>query len=369
MLADSKITGEYFKTITILNGKEYKFDNIVTDMPDNFKVWVKDNESKLAHMAKHGKSPYFISRNKKIVNDILNPKELSVLDKAKLRHEARTSEQIEDIKRRWKESRAKLQSQITSIDSELEKLLGIKQGAPMSFEEANEMRGNPHYIRGSYSGYTINCQSCVVANELRRRGFDVEAMMNTRHRNNLPYILSKGTEKAWIDPIIFKTGTPNYKVAKDGSFRTYYEKINWKEFNEFTKEVGRYHVSFDWKGTDSGHIIVFERLSDGHVKWYDPQSGKTKFFNTFYTKQIKGNLCAYRVDNLKLNPEFSGVVAKAGTTKPNSIQYAKKQGGWVGTDGADVQMPIFTKENTSFEYKNGGKVTTHKSRIEHASKS
>ena len=27
------------------------------------------------------------------------------------------------------------------------------------------------------------------------------------------------------------------------------------------------------------------------------------------------------------------------------------------------------KENTSFEYKNGGKVTTHKSRIEHASKS
>lgn len=70
MLADSKITGEYFKTITILNGKEFKFDNIVNDMPDNFKGWVKDNESKLAHMAKHGKSPYFTSRNKKIVEDI-----------------------------------------------------------------------------------------------------------------------------------------------------------------------------------------------------------------------------------------------------------------------------------------------------------
>lgn len=83
MLADSKITGEYFKTITILNGKEFKFDNIVTDMPDNFKGWVKDNESKLAHMAKHGKSPYFISRNKKIVEGILKPKELSAILKPK----------------------------------------------------------------------------------------------------------------------------------------------------------------------------------------------------------------------------------------------------------------------------------------------
>ena len=32
-------------------------------------------------------------------------------------------------------------------------------------------------------------------------------------------------------------------------------------------------------------------------------------------------------------------------------------------------MPIFTKENTSFEYKTGGKVTTPKSRIENANKS
>ena len=82
MLADSKITGEYFKTITILNGKEFKFDNIVTEMPTNFKDWVKSNEDKLSHMAKYGKSPYFISRNKKIVEGILKPKELSVIEKS-----------------------------------------------------------------------------------------------------------------------------------------------------------------------------------------------------------------------------------------------------------------------------------------------
>lgn len=68
---------------SLLKGEEYKFDNIVSDMPDNFKGWVKDNESKLAHMAKHGKSPYFISRNKKIVEGILRPKELSAILKPK----------------------------------------------------------------------------------------------------------------------------------------------------------------------------------------------------------------------------------------------------------------------------------------------
>jgi hypothetical protein len=64
-----------------------------------------------------------------------------------------------------------------------------------------------------------------------------------------------------------------------------------------------------------------------------------RLFNISFVKEIGGNLIAYRVDNLKLNPEFSGVVAKAGTTKPNKIKYAKKQNGWFGTDGADNVMP------------------------------
>ena len=82
-----------------------------------------------------------------------------------------------------------------------------------------------------------------------------------------------------------------------------------------------------------------------------------RLFNISFVKEIGGNLIAYRVDNLKLNPEFSGVVAKAGTTKPNKIKYAKKQSGWVGTDGADNVMPKnpLTEEqkkrrNEIFEY-------------------
>ena len=128
-------------------------------------------------------------------------------------------------------------------------------------------------------------------------------------------------------------------------------------------------MRFKWSN-DSGHIITFEKIDVGNYRFYDPQIGKILDFSQISSRiNLSEKFEFYRVDNLKLNPEFSGVVAKAGTTKPNKIKYAKKQGGWVGTDGVDNVMPIFTKENTSFEYKNGGKVTTHKSRVENANKS
>jgi hypothetical protein len=154
----------------------------------------------------------------------------------------------------------------------------------------------------------------------------------------LSYKLSKCTEKAWIDPIIFKTGGLETALGEDGILTIIREKIDWKGFNEFTNKTGRYHVSFTWKNGTGRHIIVFERFSDGAFRWYDPQTGRTTF-TTSYINQILGDLHVYRVDNLKLNPEFSGVVAKAGTTKPNKIKYTKKQGGWFETDGVDNVKP------------------------------
>ena len=294
----------------VLNDEDvsnYHFKGEVRNMSKNFSDWWGDNQKRI--MASSS-LPYWVRDNKKIIG--------------------RKKTDVDVLKGTKNKSQE---------DIELEKILGVSKGKPMTFQQANEMKGNPHYLQGSYSGYTINCQSCVVANELRRRGFDVEAMMNTRHRDNLSYKLSKSTEKAWIDPIVFKTGELKTALGEDGILNIIKEKIDWKGFNEFTNEVGRYHVSFTWKNGAGGHVIVFERLSNGKHKWYDPQTGETNFFTASYINQILGNLRVYRVDNLKLNPEFSGVVAKAGTTKPNKIKYAKKQGGWFETDGADNVKP------------------------------
>ena len=54
----------------------------------------------------------------------------------------------------------------------VEKTLGIKKGAELTIEDA--VKGaNPNYH--SSHDYKINCQRCVQAYELRRRGYDVVA--------------------------------------------------------------------------------------------------------------------------------------------------------------------------------------------------
>lgn len=54
----------------------------------------------------------------------------------------------------------------------------------MTFEEANELRGNINFGKGNE--YGVNCQSCVVANELRRRGYDVTALPNLEKKGIFP---------------------------------------------------------------------------------------------------------------------------------------------------------------------------------------
>lgn len=86
-----------------LDGKEYTpKGKQITEYPDEFKEWVRDNADNIAKSRSRGTEPYFIRNNSYAIDEILNPKqkELTTLEKAKLRHDARTPEQIEAIKNR-----------------------------------------------------------------------------------------------------------------------------------------------------------------------------------------------------------------------------------------------------------------------------
>ena len=67
--------------------------------------------------------------------------------------------------------------QVAENNKNISKNVGIKQGKPMSFEEANQGRGNPKFFADDL--YRINCQTCVVIHELRLRGFDLGAKPKT----------------------------------------------------------------------------------------------------------------------------------------------------------------------------------------------
>jgi hypothetical protein len=182
-------------------------------------------------------------------------------------------------------------------------ILSVKQDDPMSFKDANELKGNINYSKGKE--YRINCQVSVVANELRRRGFDVTALPNTKKKGNIPAELSLQTEKIWIES---GSGTMPKKLKAKGT--TIAEMT--KELDNLTKEIGRYHIDWVWKGRNSGHIITLERLSDNSFMLYDPQTGELENWEKL-SKDIKLSIGVnvLRVDNLLINTAIiDGAVTK-----------------------------------------------------------
>lgn len=225
----------------------------------------------------------------------------------------------------WKNGKMAENADGVPIDGNPETLAGVRRGRPMTFDEANELRGNPDYnmaksayqryndlfrerdrlmMRGDYSqeefrrltneieaarreydrarreqnGYRINCQTCVVANEARRRGYDVEA---TPNKGGIHDRLGRETNLAWIDRA---TGRhPDY-IRYEGAGRTdslgraiptHARFMQWLESDGVVEEGARYTIEFWWSGRSAGgHIISLERTEQG-LRMYDPQCGET----------------------------------------------------------------------------------------------
>lgn len=241
-------------------------------------------------------------------------------------------QRLEGLKNRIVQALSSVNGERTEVqranEKEIAELLKVKQGLDMSFDEANELRGNPNYQQEEYipdpngiyrdkqgnkfsknpsykKKFTINCQSCVVANELRRRGLDVEAQGNTKRKGSIPTMLSRHTELAWVDE---NGQTPT-------SQRTYGANVlaTLTHLDTLTKEQGRYHIKWQWSSGRSGHIITCERLADGTMRYYDPQNGKViTDFSTYASRfNLSSGIKVLRVDTLQINKDLiSGVVSK-----------------------------------------------------------
>lgn len=310
---------EEWKKLRSMSTEEYnayKSPNNIKNVPQGFKTWCEKHKEKLTDARKANKLPYFVRDNEKVVGKIVGWKEKEtstkkltkreqIRENARKRHEARTDKEINDILLRWDERK------YTDAQKEnfrlLEDVWFIKREKSMSFEKANQGKGNIGYKKGCKE-YRVNCQSSVVAHELRMRGFDVTAQPNWKLGDD-PNKLSYGTWQCWNnqDGTPFKNPEPfAYKFGKSGNILGVPYKDVVQQLSERTQEVGRYHVSFQWKGEKYGHIVTMERKADGSTLWYDPQTGERDFFDKEYAKKIKFAR-AYRVDNLVFNPEWNVV--------------------------------------------------------------
>lgn len=230
-------------------------------------------------------------------------------------------------------------------NDELEATFG-KRGEAMPFRPANQLRGNPHYAESE--AYRVNCQTCVVANELRRRGFDLEALANTK--GSALEALSYHTESAWVDSNgnIPKSNISGLRKIKrkrwDGTEYEAWEKTckNRKQMVSALEaaitEDGRYHIKWTWAKRNCGHIITVERIK-GEYRYYDPQNGKVITDFVGYINGIKtaGGIRWLRVDTLRVNPDIAKKVLTKPTVKVKTDTAAKGGTSCVNTPLTDAQ--------------------------------
>jgi hypothetical protein len=178
----------------------------------------------------------------------------------------------------------------------IEKVFGLKQGKSATILKAAKST-NPHFRANSGSRiYHENCQRSVVAYELQRRGYDVEALPVADNlaedtvRNGFRCFINS---KKW--PVMRATNGMDdlYKAlekAQDGE---------------------RFIISQQFVGKKYGHDYIAEK-HEGRIRFIDPQSGNAFYHPDFgdimITKSKEGKdqyeLFYKRVDNAILNPKI-----------------------------------------------------------------
>lgn len=160
---------------------------------------------------------------------------------------------------------------------------------------------NPNYAKARE--YQINCQRCVPTYEMRRRGYDVEALGNYDKR--LSSLIN--IRKMWgvKSDEIFR----NYRKNESGEL----ENLNIAYFKEYLKNIEngeRHQIGWLWRG-ESGHTILVERKS-GVLKFIDPQTNKVRNFKEFqdWTKTSKGIFWAFRIDDRELDKNMIKLIMK-----------------------------------------------------------
>lgn len=173
----------------------------------------------------------------------------------------------------------------------VEKMVGIKRGAPIDRVEA-ATGANPDYLQGR--PYQRNCQRCVPAFELRRRGYPVQAMPRPNTKGN-------GTSKRE-----FMNGSECFKNAvvkgRWGGNPILTKADLLKELKALP-DGARVGIIWAWPGRNSsGHTIVCEKVGKT-LAFMDPQTGKIGD-STLGKAHRSYGYSYYRMDTLDLQEPF-----------------------------------------------------------------
>lgn len=308
-----------------MDGEDRGSVNEVKDVPEGFKKWLADNEKRAEYSYS---MPYFIKDN---LGTPYIPEKWAGLYGSKMPYD--TFEEY-DKARKYNAVFGHFSPEQKRNHKELSEKLPVSQGKVMPFGQADSEHPNPHYNdNGSdQKGYHHNCQTCTVAYELRRRGFNIEALPN-------PVV---GTYKGEDDREVWKffrdrhmsqderflapkTGVGVSWNMSKGVLDTNAKRLRFIESE--TQEEGRYEIYLRWahKGKRGGaHVIIAEKQRNGNLVFYDPQNGRHwakggDDFKEFHKRYLDIVSCmdgnaigVLRIDNKLINPKFAERFIRSG---------------------------------------------------------
>lgn len=280
--------------------------NAVTEVPDNFKDWLAENEER---SKTHFSMPYFIKENPKYISETFRN-----AYGMKLPYDGNL--EAYEYAMRYNKAHP-LDTALKTNIRELNEALPVVQGKVMNFTEADGRKINPdYYLSDSRElGYVHNCQTCTMTYELRRRGFDVEAKPNPlvsgyQNYREFSQFAARNNMK-WTDRFLNPDGsTVSYE---ESSLAHITNTISAKRvfINGKTAAQGRYEVYCKWK-SEGAHVFIVERTKDSDLIWYDPQTGNKGKEVEAYLKEMKADgIKILRIDDKIINPKFAGRLLKA----------------------------------------------------------
>lgn len=188
------------------------------------------------------------------------------------------------------------QNPVTITDI-VERATGAKKGTPLDLQTAVQ-GANPNYTTGG-APYHVNCQRCVPAYEMRRRGYDVIAKPKPAANNTVLW----GSE-----PFADSAGNPVSYTMNQTEAAVKRELKN-------APDGARYGIYVAWKGRNRGaHVFVAEKQG-GVVRYIDPQPGRLDA-SGYFALGRPGQFGYLRMDNLDITADESILQATMEVKQP-----------------------------------------------------
>lgn len=169
-------------------------------------------------------------------------------------------------------------------------LLG-RQGKPKSADEALANVNKEHYDQETDRNgqYHVNCQRCIFAYEMQRRGYDVEALPAPNSRTDPMFTYSASWERGFIGQKWERNlGKRNPEVEQN----IISKMQDWGDGSRAIAYVA-------WKN-GGAHVFNIENQG-GKVSIFDAQDGKRYKLSDYLSRTKPSQTELSRVDNLQPN--------------------------------------------------------------------